>query len=124
MGKEELQYSLDLINNLVKQAEIYLVEIDAMIQRVRKVEHVEEEFNFKGRGGTEFTDLERLPKLLPERNVIACIILTDGHVNAFPEKNPLPIAKWIGITTDVIPENSPNWITWFKVVRVIEESGE
>jgi predicted metal-dependent peptidase len=124
MGKEELQYSLDLINNLVKQAEIYLVEIDAMIQRVRRVEHVEEEFNFKGRGGTIFTDLERLPQFLSERNITACIILTDGYVNAFPEKKPLPRAKWIGITTGVIPENSPDWITWFKVERVIEDSGE
>jgi predicted metal-dependent peptidase len=122
MTKEELQYSLDLINNLVKQAEIYLVEIDAMIQRVRKVEHVEEEFNFKGRGGTIFTDLERLPQFLSERDITACIILTDGYVNAFPEKKPLPRAKWIGITTDVIPKNSPNWITWFKVERVIEDS--
>jgi hypothetical protein len=122
MTKEELQYSLDLINNLVKQAEIYLVEIDAMIQRVRKVEHVQEEFNFKGRGGTIFTDLERLPQFLSERDITACIILTDGYVNAFPEKKPLPRAKWIGITTDVIPKNSPNWITWFKVERVIEDS--
>jgi len=122
MRKEELQYSLDLINNLVKQAEIYLVEIDAMIQRVRKVEHVEEEFNFKGRGGTIFTDLERLPQLLPARDITACIILTDGYVDDFPEKKPLPRAKWIGITTGVIPKNSPNWITWFKIKRVIEES--
>jgi predicted metal-dependent peptidase len=124
MRTEELQYSLDLINNLVKQAEIYLVEIDAMIQRVRKVEHVEEEFNFKGRGGTIFTDLERLPQFLSERNITACIILTDGYVKAFPEKKPLPRAKWIGITTCVIPKNSPDWITWFKVERVIEDSGE
>jgi len=122
IGEEELQYSLDLINNLVKQAEIYLVEIDAMIQRVRKVEHVEEEFNFKGRGGTIFTDLERLPHLLPARDITACIILTDGYVGAFPEKKPLPRAKWIGITTGVIPENSPNWIRWFKIERVIEDS--
>ncbi len=124
MRKDELQYSLDLINNLVKQAEIYLVEIDAEIQRVRKVEQVEEEFSFKGRGGTTFTDLERLPQFLPARDITACIILTDGYVNAFPEKKPLPRAKWIGITTGVIPENSPNWIRWFKVERVIEDSGK
>jgi hypothetical protein len=124
IGEEELQYSLDLINSLVMQAEIYLVEIDTMIQRVIEVREVDEEFSFKGRSGTVFTDLERLPQLLPTRDITACIILTDGYVNVFPKKNPLPRAKWIGITTGVIPENSPNWITWFKVERVIEDSGE
>jgi Uncharacterized protein conserved in bacteria len=124
IGEEELQYSLDLINSLVKQSEIYLVEIDTMIQRVIRVREVEEKFSFKGRGGTVFTDLERLPQFLPARDITACIILTDGYVDAFPEKKPLPRAKWIGITTGVIPENSPNWIKWFKVERVIEDSGK
>ena len=124
MGYEELQYSLDFINSLVKHTEIYLVEIDDMIQRVEKVKQVNDEFSFKGRGGAVFTYLERLPQFLPARDITACIILTDGYVNAFPEENPLPRAKWIGITTGVIPENSPNWIKWFKVERVIEDSGE
>jgi predicted metal-dependent peptidase len=124
MGYEELQYSLDFINSLVKHMDIYLVEIDDMIQRVIKVKQVNDKFSFKGRGGAVFTDLKRLPKLLPARDFTACIILTDGYVNAFPEENPLPGAKWIGITTGVIPKNSPNWITWFKIKRVIEDSGE
>jgi len=121
MGAEELGYSLDLINGLIKQAETYLVEIDTTIQQVRKVGQVKEEFTFKGRGGTSFTDLERLNKLLPAREVKVCILLTDGYVNEFPKQNPLPGAKWIGVTTSQVPKNSPSWITWFKVEEVIED---
>jgi predicted metal-dependent peptidase len=121
MGSEELSYSLDLINGLIKQAETYLVEIDTTIQQVRKVGQVKEEFTFKGRGGTSFADLERLNKLLPAREVKVCVLLTDGYVDEFPKQNPLPNAKWIGITTSRIPKNSPSWITWFKVEEVIED---
>jgi predicted metal-dependent peptidase len=121
MGPEELSYSLDLINGLIKQAEIYLVEIDTKIQWVKKVGQVKEEFTFKGRGGTSFTDLERLSKLLPASEVKVCILLTDGYVEEFPKQNPLPKAKWIGITTSQVPKNSPDWITWFKVEQVIED---
>jgi predicted metal-dependent peptidase len=121
MGSEELSYSLDLINGLIKQAETYLVEIDTTIQQVRKVGQVKEEFTFKGRGGTSFTDLERLNKLLPAREVKVCVLLTDGYVDEFPKQNPLPNAEWIGITTSQVPKNSPSWITWFKVEEVIED---
>jgi predicted metal-dependent peptidase len=121
MKPEELSYSFDLINGLVKQAEIYLVEIDAKIQWVKKVGQIREEFTFKGRGGTSFTDLERLSKLLPASEVRVCILLTDGYVDEFPKQNPLPKAKWVGITTSQIPKNSPDWINWFKVEQVLEE---
>jgi hypothetical protein len=121
MDSNRLSYALDIINSVVTQAETYLVEIDAKIQRVSKVGQIKNEFTFKGRGGTEFDDLERLPQLLPAREVRACIILTDGRVYSFPKVNPIPQARWIGITTDVIPENSPKWIQWMKVEEVVKD---
>jgi len=125
MGGEELSYAIDLINELASKARIYLVEIDVEIQRVREVDEIDqEELSFKGRGGTSFKALERLDEHITNEDITGCIILTDGWVKEFPSRNPFPGAKWYGITVDIIPDESPDWIKWFKVEDVIEEEEE
>jgi hypothetical protein len=123
MDSEKLSYGLDLLNEIVSSYETYLVEIDYAIQRVRKIDSLDKDmFTFAGRGDTSFTDLERLPEYISESDeVISCILFTDGHVSEFPRKNPFPKATWIGIATDVIPEDSPDWIHWHKIEEVMED---
>jgi hypothetical protein len=123
MDSTKLSYGLDLLNEIVSSYETYLVEIDVAIQRVRKIDSLDEDmFTFAGRGDTSFADLERLPEYISGSDeVISCILFTDGHVSEFPEKNPFPNATWIGIATDVIPEESPDWIRWHKIEEVMED---
>lgn len=123
MDSEKLSYALDLLNEIVSSYETYLVEIDYAIQRVRKVDSLDKDmFTFAGRGGTSFADLERLPEYISSsEGIISCIIFTDGYVSEFPEENPFPSATWIGITTDRIPEESPDWIRWHKIEEVMED---
>lgn len=124
MDSEKLSYALDLLNEIVSSYETYLVEIDYTIQRVRKVDSLDKDmFTFAGRGGTSFADLERLPEYISSSSegIISCIIFTDGYVSEFPEKNPFPSVTWIGITTDRIPEESPDWIRWHRIEEVMED---
>jgi len=122
MGQEELSYAIDLINDLASKARTYLVEIDVTIQRIREIDEIDEEgISFKGRGGTSFKDLEKLDEHISNEDVTACFILTDGHVSEFPSRNPFPNAKWYGITVDIIPTASPDWIKWFKIEDVLGE---
>jgi predicted metal-dependent peptidase len=127
MDPDRLTYALDVINHLIKQTDVYLVEIDVEIQRVRKIKFLNsDEFTFKGRGGTSFAALEKLPQFreIPIQTVRACFLVTDGRVDEFPSRNPIPRAKWIGITTDIIPEKSPSWIRWYKVEQIMEEENK
>jgi predicted metal-dependent peptidase len=125
MGEEQLSYAIDMINYLASKARTYLVEIDVDIQRVREIDEIDEDgISFKGRGGTSFKALEKLDEYIDDENVVACILITDGRVTEFPSKNPLPGAKWYGITTDIIPSSSPDWIKWFEVKDVLGEEEE
>jgi predicted metal-dependent peptidase len=124
MPPDELTYALDMVNHLIRTVDVYLVEIDVEIQRVRKIKVLDKnEFTFKGRGGTSFAALEKLPqiKTIPIQEIRVCFIITDGRVDEFPSRNPIPQAKWVGITTAIIPENSPSWIQWYRVEQIMEE---
>ncbi len=130
IGKEEAEYFFGIIKNISSKHEVLVIEIDTVIQNEKPYKFSknddQKELVFKGRGGTDFKDLERLNQVLSpmdKTNISTVILLTDGHVYGIPEFNPLPQAKWIGITTDIIPEDL-GWVKWLKLEkkekRVIE----
>jgi hypothetical protein len=122
MGHEELERAFGLIRKATKISKVYVLNIDTEIKGkpipIEKYK-VKSSMRFVGRGGTNFADLERLSQILtPEqkRNIKLVILFTDGLVFEFPKTNPLPNAKWLGITTKEIPKSSPEWIEWGKII--------
>jgi len=122
MGYEELEYAFGLIRKATKISRVYVLNIDTEIKEkpipIEKY-RIKSSMRFVGRGGTDFKDLERLSQILTfeqRKNIKLVILFTDGLVFGFPKNNPLPNAKWLGITTNEIPESSPEWIEWGKII--------
>jgi len=122
MRHEELERAFGLIRKAAKVSKVYVLNIDTEIKEkpipIEKY-RIKSSMRFVGRGGTNFTDLERLPQILTleqKKNIKLVILFTDGLVSGFPGNNPLPNAKWLGITTNEIPKSSPEWIEWEKII--------
>jgi len=123
MSYEEFEYVFYLIKRLKQNNKVLVLNIDT---KIKDKPILLEKYKFlpalkvKGRGGTDFQDLENVKKFLSttdKENITSVILFTDGYVNDFPTYNPLKNAKWFGITTERIPENSPKWIKWFKLIK-------
>ncbi len=128
IGKDEAEYFFGLIKNISVKYEVLVIEIDTLIRNEKPYKFprfsnlFKEELIFKGRGGTNFRDLERLDKILSpsdREGISKVILLTDGQVEAFPSSKPLKKSEWIGVTTDIIPETAPLWIKrWFHIKKI------
>ena len=123
MDNEALEYGFYVLKRLARSKKVYVLQVDTEVKG--KAVGINKwsfpaELKVEGRGGTDFACLEKIKSYLPHdaiENVTTVVIFTDGMVDKFPSYNPLPNAKWIGITTYEIPKDSPNWIMWTRIQK-------
>jgi len=126
MDSEELALALGVMNRIARQFDMVVVEIDTRVTDVRKVSRIQKEYEFKGRGGTEFSDFFRLldPRHKPESKIrrkwksllkgtalVVFVTDTDGWIEGdYTQKSFKTPILWV---TTVPPEHISNEVKEF-----------
>ena len=115
VGDNELSQFLTEVNKLseIQPVDVMLFDWD-ITQEPKAFDRKKQEYNFKGRGGTNF---EPVMKIAEERRYSSLIILTDGEAAATPRPRYVKHIIWV-----LVGESDPP-VDWGMRVRVTTNKG-